>query len=125
MTVYKARMAAMTVVEAIAKVCHEANRAYCQTIGDDSQLTWEEAPVWQKESAMNGVEFHVKNSDSTPEDSHNNWLKEKEKDGWKYGEVKDVDKKEHPCMVPYDQLPYNQKVKDALFISIIRAISGE
>jgi len=27
----------------IAKVCHEANRAYCESIGDNSQLSWEDA----------------------------------------------------------------------------------
>ncbi len=34
--------------ETIAKVCHEANRAYCQTIGDNSQLAWEQAEEWQQ-----------------------------------------------------------------------------
>ena len=28
-----------------------------------------------------------------------------EADGWKYGPVKDPEKKEHPCFVPYDDLP--------------------
>jgi hypothetical protein len=28
----------------IAKVCHETNRAYCETLGDNSQPPWEEAP---------------------------------------------------------------------------------
>src|SRR5437879_1359495 len=42
-------------VEQVAKICHEANRAYCETIGDNSQPTWEKAPQWQKDSAINGV----------------------------------------------------------------------
>jgi hypothetical protein len=36
----------------IAKVCHEANRAYCQTISDNSQLPWEQAKEWQRASAI-------------------------------------------------------------------------
>ena len=31
-------------VEEIARVCHNVNKAYCEAIGDDSQVTWEEAP---------------------------------------------------------------------------------
>lgn len=72
----------------IAKVCHEANRAYCESIGDTSQPVWETAPQWQKDSAVNGVQFHIDNPNAKPEDSHNSWLKQKEEEGWKYGEVK-------------------------------------
>ena len=101
-----------------AKLCHEVNRAYCTAMGDDSQLPWEEAPEWQRQSAMNGVAYHFSNENSTPEDSHNSWLKEKEADGWKYGPVKDVEKKEHPCFVPYAELPKEQKAKDYIFKAI-------
>jgi RyR domain len=109
-------------ISVIAKVCHEANRAYCENIGDDSQLPWNMAPEWQRESARKGVQFHLHNPDAKPEDSHNSWLKEKEADGWKYGEVKNVEKKEHPCFMPYEQLPIEQQKKDALFISVVRAL---
>lgn len=109
----------------IAKVCHEANRAYCETIGDNSQPKWEDAPEWQKRSAINGVEFHLNNPDSKPEDSHNSWLKEKEDQGWKYGLIKDPEKKEHPCFVPYSQLPISQQIKDHIFIGIVRAMSHD
>jgi hypothetical protein len=102
----------------IAKVAHEINRAYCLAIGDNSQLPWDEAPVWQRESAINGVIFHRDNPDAKPSASHESWLAEKEKDGWKYGPVKDAEKKEHPCFVPYDQLPVDQKAKDYLFSAV-------
>ena len=113
----------MTTVK-IAKVCHEANRAYCESIGDNSQPTWENAPDWQKESAINGVYYHLKNPNAKPSDSHESWLKEKEKDGWKYGKVKNPKTKEHPCFVPYDQLPIEQQKKDALFIAVVKALSN-
>lgn len=104
----------------IAKIAHQANKAYCETIGDYSQPDWENAPEWQKSSAINGVEFHL-NNDTTPEQSHENWLKVKEAEGWKYGEVKDVDKKEHPCFRPYNELPAEQRVKDSIFSNIVKA----
>jgi hypothetical protein len=108
--------------EEIAKVCHETNRAYCETIGDNSQPKWEDAPEWQKQSAINGVKFHLNNPTAKPSDSHNSWLKEKEADGWKYGIIKDPEKKEHPCFVPYEQLPVEQQKKDALFIAVIHTL---
>jgi len=102
----------------IAKICHNVNRAYCESIGDHSQPHWDVAPDWQKESAVDGVEFHLANEVS-PEQSHENWMEHKEKDGWSYGDVKDAVKKTHPCMLPYDELPVEQRTKDHLFKAIV------
>lgn len=111
-------------IERIAAVCHEANRQHCQSIGDGSQLPWDQAPAWQRTSAIHGVAFHIDNPDAGPSGSHENWYRVKEADGWKYGPVKDVAKKEHPCMVPYSQLPPEQRVKDDIFVAIVRALSA-
>lgn len=112
-------------VEQIAHVCHEANRAYCETIGDLSQLPWADAPEWQRVSSKMGVEFHLHNlergGEPSPSASHESWLAEKTMDGWKFGAVKDAEKKEHPCFVPYDQLPEEQKVKDYIFCAVVKA----
>lgn len=110
-------------IERIAGVAHEANRAYCLAFGDTSQPAWENAPDWQKISAIDGVRFHLANPDAGPDHSHNAWLKEKQENGWKYGPVKDADKKEHPCFVPYEGLPAEQKAKDYLFRGIVHAMS--
>jgi len=108
----------------IARVCHEVNRAYCESIGDTSQTSWNDAPQWQKDSAINGVRFHIGNPKAGPDNSHNEWLKEKAANGWKFGAVKDADKKEHPCFVPYDQLPTEQKAKDYIFRAIVHALAN-
>lgn len=110
-------------IEKIAKICHELNRVYCQTIGDNSQVSWEASPEWQKNSAITGVNYHINNINSSPADSHNSWLKEKQETGWKYGPIKDADKKEHPCFVPYAELPIEQKIKDYLFCSVVKTLA--
>ena len=111
-----------TIIEEAARRAHEANKAYCESLGDDSQPSWEDAPDWQRQSAINGVKHIIANPCAQPEDSHNSWLKEKQDTGWKYGPVKDPEKKEHPCFVPYEELPEEQKAKDALFIGVVHAL---
>lgn len=105
-------------IELIARVCHNVNRVYCMSIGDDSQPEWNDAPDWQKDSARNGVRYHL-DDDVTPEQSHESWLAQKEAEGWVYGDVKDPEQKTHPCMVPYNELPAEQQVKDHLFKTVI------
>ncbi len=110
------------VVSDIARICHQVNRAFCQSLGDNSQPDWNDAPEWQKNSVVDGVKFHIENPFAGPSASHGNWLKTKIAEGWVYGPVKDVEKKEHPCMVPYDQLPMEQKAKDYIFTTLVHEL---
>lgn len=103
------------VVPLVARICHEVNKAYCEGIGDFSQKPWDETTESIQASSLNGV-VNAISGNATPEDSHNNWLEFKEKDGWVYGAHKDEEKKTHPCMVPYEDLPAEQKIKDHLFV---------
>ncbi|MFA5265682.1 MAG: RyR domain-containing protein [Opitutaceae bacterium] len=109
--------------EKIARVCHEANRAWCQACNDTTQLPWDEAPKWQRESAIKGVDFCIANPSAPASSNHDSWFAQKVADGWRYGPVKDAEAKTHPCMVPYDQLPEEQRRKDALFKAIVAALS--
>lgn len=115
-------MARQDRVIAIAKVCYEANKALCETQGDESQPTWDDTPAWQKNSAVNGVKFHLLDHDAPASASHENWLKEKVEAGWVFGPTKDPEKKEHPCCVPFDELPADQQLKDHLFKAIVGAL---
>lgn len=108
----------------IAKVCHEVNRAYCKSIGDNTQNSWEDAEQWARDSACSGVSFHLDAPSTTPEESHAEWYRHKLADGWKYGPIKDPSKKEHPCMVPYDQLPIEQRTKDYLFKAVVETLKN-
>ena len=46
------------------------------------------------------------------ENAHDVWAVERQAQGWTYGEQRDDNKKETPCMVPYSQLPDSEKTFD-------------
>jgi hypothetical protein len=69
---------------------------------------------------MNGVQGVL--NGNTPEQSHESWLAEKAAAGWKHGPTKDPDKKEHPCFVSYAELPPEQRAKDHIFVTVVRAM---
>lgn len=105
----------------IARHAHEANRIYCSSIGDYTQQDWVGAPQWQKDSAIAGVRMHVENPLATPADSHASWMAHKEADGWRWGPVKDEVAKTHHCMVPYDELPIEQRIKDTVYANLVKS----
>lgn len=112
-------------IEDVARICHEANRGYCSAIGDNSQFPWDEAPQWQRDSAINGVRFHLANPTAGPAGSHENWMREKLAARWVYGPIKNPggNPPTHPCLVPFIELPVQQQAKDFIFEAIVRAMA--
>lgn len=46
------------------------------------------------------------------ENVHETWAKGRMDQGWTYGPVRDDAKKQHPCLVPYGELPESEKAYD-------------
>lgn len=109
---------------AIARVCHEANRALQVELGEDNVSPhWEEAPAWQRESAIEGVAKAI--AGASPIELHESWCDAKLRDGWRYSPVKSEDARTHPCLVDYAELPAEQQLKDDLFSVIVGALGPE
>ena len=43
---------------------------------------------------------------------HEIWASTRIAEGWKYGAIRDDERKEHPCLVPYSELPESEKEYD-------------
>ena len=54
---------------------------------------------------------------------HEVWAAGRLAAGWKYGPVRDDERKEHPCLIPFEDLPEEEKDYDrATALSTIRFI---
>lgn len=109
----------------IASICHEANKTWCEIMGDFTQVHWRYAPDWQRTSAINGVKFVLENPLNGDSSLHDNWMDEKLREGWAYGDIKNSTLKQHPCLVPFNQLPRDQQIKDKIFRAIVLAFRDE
>ena len=73
-----------------------------------------------------GIEFPEELNELTEqlaEHIHDVWAKERMAQGWTYGKNRDDENKHHPCLVPYDDLPENEKTFDrATAMETLRAI---
>ena len=109
-------------VAEIARITHEANKAYCEALGDKSQVPWEDAPEWQRASSVHGVTDVMTGTTKGPEDQHKHWMAEKIASGWTWGETKDAEAKTHPCLMAYHDLPVEQQLKDHLFVTVAKVL---
>lgn len=112
-------------IEKIARVVHEANRAWCIANGDFSQPPWDKAEQWMREATLAAIRYRMSNPDAPASEQHDQWLEEKRASGWRYGPIKDSKAKTHPMLIPYQELPEYEKEKDSLVIAIINALAPE
>lgn len=111
-------------IERAAHASHEINCLYCHALGDDSHVAWEDAPPWQRESAIAGVRAYAEDPFMLPEQGHQQWMDRKFAEGWVYGPDKHAGHKTHPCLVPYDELPLPQRMKDTIFRAVVLGVLG-
>lgn len=114
------RMDRDVAVNAIARVIHEAMRAYQAALSEPVAPPWEDAG-WMQDSSREAVEFALRNP--TPGAQHEAWMRSKERDGWVYGATKDESAKTHPSLRAFEELSETERTKDALLISIAQALA--
>ena len=57
------------------------------------------------------------------ENTHEIWAKQRLKDGWKYGKERNDKQKEHPCLIPYEELAESEKEYDrTIALEILKVI---
>ena len=110
----------LTVIE-IAKIARNIDRMYCASINDTIPEMWERCTESEKDKTLRGISYHLQN-DLSPEDSHMNWVKQKIAEGWCYDMNYDPVLKLSPHLIPYNQLPVEQRAKDHIFRALVRGL---
>ncbi len=97
--------------EELPESLKESNRAQAEhirvkleTIGCDIAMSTDwDAPLF---------EFSPKEIELLAEMEHKRWVEEKLHKGWKYRPTRDDKAKTHPCLVPWNELPDDERGKD-------------
>ena len=109
-----------TLFEKIAKVCHEAHRAWGEVNGDTSNVPWQQASTQERSFSVDAVRQALAGAE--PRQLHESWRNVKLETGWTYGPTKDLQTKTTPHLVPYDQLPEVKKQDNELLAAVARAL---
>lgn len=117
-------------IETVASVCHEANKQFCDSQGEeDLHKHWKDLNENEKKvsiQALRGLFQYQDEILASPvrlfaERAWLEWKKAVQSQGWVYGPTKDVVKKTHTCIVDqYDKLPLYEKVKDEIYIALFK-----
>lgn len=127
----------------VGKVAHSAIAAYCSVKGDNSQPPWDslgtvvgenhnaasmlamvEEGNAARKSTLDAVQYIMDNAQLEPEDMHVRWCEARLDAGWNVGPVKNVQAKEHPNLVPFAELSFEDQTKDAIFLNVVNAMLG-
>ena len=54
----------------------------------------------------------VKLTETLSKNTHEVWAQERIAQGWRFGRTRNDERKEHPCLIPYEELPESEKVFD-------------
>lgn len=100
----------MDKIEFVARVAHGHWCSYQLAVGQEFDMDDEDAI----RSQMIGVKEWFNNPSMSPRENHMLWMGTRIKQGWVYGKKKDKEKKTHPDLVGYDELPEVERKKDAM-----------
>lgn len=107
----------------VARIAHEVDRAYLMTIGGNVGEPWEKASADDRDGVVMTVRAmsvgHV-----TPRSTHEAWVTEMIRNGWRRGETYSTKKKTHPNIGDYDELPPEVRARDAILAAVVRGALG-
>ena len=97
--------------DALSEEFRESNRAQARSIVEKLNVVGLTFDL-EKSSVPTVDEFDEETVLLLAENEHIRWMQEKLVNGWVYAPVRDNEKKHHPLLVPYKQLPPEEQQKD-------------
>lgn len=108
-------------INTCAAAAHEAIRVFSQRLGRE-EPHWEDSGATHQ-LAIRSTTHNVLANGHNAEQVHMTWRVQMVEQGWTHGSVKDIEKKTHPAVLPYELLDLEQKVKNEMFVEIVQSVS--
>ena len=107
--------------EEIAQFSNAINRTYSQILGRED-LAGQWVTQLQRQNIIECVDAVRRGLITASGEAHERWLWKHIEDGWVYGPVKDAVLKQHPCLLPFGQLPEEEQFRDWLFLTTVKGL---
>lgn len=111
----------LSLVEEIHKLKKQPYLKLRKIIGGSPSLTYNPKPI--QTSGINLSDDLIALGERLAENAHDLWASQRLSDGWKPGERRDDVKREHPNLVPYNELSEEEKDYDRIVtVETLKAI---
>lgn len=97
----------------LARQIHVAMDELARALGEAGYPAWEDAPAWQREASMSSARQAL-DGGLLPGQEHARWMADKLATGWRWGPDKDDRARTHPMLLPFEDLPIVEQLKDAV-----------
>lgn len=109
----------------VAAIAYTAGQTIAKLLNDPNVSP---SPQWNtlsdeaKSSVIQAVVSIHTGLIANPQQSHENWVRDKTIEGWKQGSPKSVTLKTHPDLVPWHDLPLTERMKNIFFYNYVREL---
>lgn len=114
-----------SIIEIMAATIHNCIWTWSRLNGEHSMLNWQ--MTGDRMHIINEVKDYLEKKANkkkyTAKQWHTEWYESSLKDGWDYAPIANANKKLHPYMVPYDELPAYAKMKSIIFVTLCDKLS--
>lgn len=97
-------------LEIAAKTAHSVLQCVNRKFNCKELPAWEQTLTWYRASMVKHIEYIIYHN-YKPSRIHDKWIKRKIGFGLKYGKELDWNKKTHPLLVPFTELPVEERMK--------------
>lgn len=107
----------------IAMVAYEAARAFDFAQYARATEPWAEANDQQVTEFLRIVTFHLDNPLAGDAGLYNEWLRNKEAEGWSWGKVYSEEEQHDPTILPFHLIPADEQARHRLLAAIVKALA--
>ena len=112
-----------TNITAFAQVAHQQNQAYKAAIGQPLEGSWSQMDSTGQQFVLDKVRYYLMNSHAVVSSLHDDWAYSQFNNGWAFGESLDEEKRTHPLLVLFSELPLTRQIEDLMFMQTVYALS--
>ena len=103
--------------EQAARVCHAAHCALQAVQGEPlPSVPWDDLPAETRRIVIESI--RAARQGEPPEQLHARWVRAMAALGWTWGPERDPERKRHPNMIPFWDLPPDERDKDEQFAAL-------
>lgn len=110
-------------IVAFAQITNQLTRAYREATQQESPAEWHLMAEEDQKHVIDRVRFYLTEPDITVSSLHDAWAYAQFNAGWVYGLAFNEDKKTHPMLIIYADLPLMRRVEDTLFMQTVQTLS--